>query len=244
MHHVSQLTALCGENALELAAVLFLAGLAGGFAHCGPMCGPFVLVQVAGTRPRALLARLAGAALLPFHLGRLATYTALGALAGAVGAAMFAVTGLRIAFTGLLTLAAALFILQAIRTMAPALFPPGRHPIGQGFAHLVVGRAARFLGHPEHARGFALGIVLGFLPCGFLYGALAAAAASGSAASGALVMAAFVLGTAPSLAAVGLVGHAMAARWTFVRARLLGPVFFINGVLLALMAARALSELL
>ena len=45
--------------------------------------------------------------------------------------------------------------------------------------------------------GYPLGVVLGFLPCGFLYAALATTAASGSPLLGALGMLAFGLGTAP-----------------------------------------------
>ena len=71
-----------------LLASLFLAGLAVSASHCAGMCGPFVLAQV-GTRLAAmplqratLLTRLSGMALLPYHLGRATTYTALGAVAG------------------------------------------------------------------------------------------------------------------------------------------------------------------
>nr|WP_277905323.1 sulfite exporter TauE/SafE family protein [Pararhodospirillum photometricum] len=58
-----------------------------------------------------------------------------------------------------------------------------------------------------------MGVVLGFLPCGLLYGAIAAAAASGSALGGALGMAAFTLGTLPGLWAIGLIGHVVSQHW-------------------------------
>ena len=41
---------------------------------------------------------------------------------------------------------------------------------------------------PSGWRHYALGVALGFLPCGLLYGALAAAAAAGAAVSGAFAM--------------------------------------------------------
>ena len=60
---------------------------------------------------------------------------------------------------------------------------------------------------------YLLGLALGFLPCGFLYAAIAAAAASAQPGMGAVSMAAFGLGTAPVLMAVGITGHAAGRRW-------------------------------
>jgi hypothetical protein len=52
--------------------------------------------------------------------------------------------------------------------------------------------------------GYLLGVALGFLPCGFLYAALAAAAATADPLQGALAMLAFGLGTVPALVLVGI----------------------------------------
>ena len=56
-----------------LVLALFMAGLVGSAGHCAGMCGPFVLAQVGA---RTQLNRLAGSALLPYHLGRGTTYIA------------------------------------------------------------------------------------------------------------------------------------------------------------------------
>jgi len=37
-----------GQPAGSIIALLFMTGLVAGFAHCGPMCGPFVMAQTAG----------------------------------------------------------------------------------------------------------------------------------------------------------------------------------------------------
>ena len=79
------LGALCGgpEGAASVLG-LFLAGLAGSPLHCAPMCGPFVLARAAGRLanvPAGRLCerqRLLSGALLPYHLGRIGTYAALG----------------------------------------------------------------------------------------------------------------------------------------------------------------------
>jgi hypothetical protein len=94
MELIAKLTALCGEGLHGLSSLpaglplsLFLAGLAGSLVHCVGMCGPFVLTQVvadAGSSRQGSYGewrRLGGASLAPYHLGRLTTYTALGAIA-------------------------------------------------------------------------------------------------------------------------------------------------------------------
>jgi sulfite exporter TauE/SafE len=62
-----------------------------------------------------------------------------------------------------------------------------------------------------------VGIMNGFLPCGLVYAALAAAAARGSAGEAMLGMMVFGLGTWPALGALGIAGSALGPG---VRARL------------------------
>jgi len=91
---------------------------------------------------------------------------------------------------------------------------------------------------PTGWRGYALGVALGFLPCGLLYGAIAAAAATGTALAGALAMAAFAAGTVPTLLAVGLGGHLAARRWQAAAARALPILMLVNAAVLAVLAWR------
>ena len=87
----------------------------------------------------------------------------------------------------------------------------------------------------------SLGLVLGFLPCGLLYGALAAAAASASALGGLFAMAAFALGTIPALLAVGLAGHFAARRWQPAAAKVGAYLMIINSAVLAWFAWRLVA---
>ena len=93
-----------------------------------------------------------------------------------------------------LLIAACLMTLQAfgLAVGAPS-------PLTSGLARLAGPLSSS---HRPAAR-YALGVVLGFLPCGLLYGALAAAGGTASGRDGALAMAAFALGTVPALMAVG-----------------------------------------
>ena len=219
-----------------LVGALLLAGLAGGAAHCAGMCGPFVLAQTAG-RLAAVpaerfgpLTRLGGALLLPYHLGRMTTYAGLGALGAALAGSLSELAwlgGLKVALLGM----AALLMLAAALEQAELRLPK---PAAGRLAGLSTRLARPLLAGPAGpARGFALGIALGFLPCGFLYGALAAAAAGGDPIIGAAAMAAFALGTAPSLFAVALLGEAAGRRWRRIAARFAPAAFTANAVLLA-----------
>lgn len=206
-----EIVAFCGahpEAALMLPA-MFLAGLTGGVVHCAPMCGPFVLGQVAGNMARVPgtrlceLSRLRSALLLPYHAGRLLTYAALGATAGA-----FAGIILRLQWMPALVLflAGVMFASSALARVLPGLrrLTIARKP-GNWSSRLA--RLGGRVNRSKWSGGLVLGLVLGFLPCGMLYAALMAAAASGSAVTGAAAMLAFGLGTVPALLAVGVAGQ-------------------------------------
>lgn len=219
---------LCGSPGV-IAGGLFLTALLGSFAHCMPMCGPFVLMQSRETDGPSLR-RLAGALLLRYHAGRLATYIALGAIAGAAGEVLTVHWPLAI----LLGIAALAFLLQALAQLI-ALPTGPLAALTRPLADFVVPLAAR------RPSGFRLGLLLGLLPCGFLYAALAAAAATGSIAGGASAMAAFGAGTVPSLVAVGLTGRSLARRWRRWAAEGLALLFLLNALTLSAAALHLVS---
>jgi sulfite exporter TauE/SafE len=208
-----------------LILALFMAGLVGSAGHCAGMCGPFVLAQVGA---RAQIARVAGAALLPYHLGRGTTYIALGALLAAPIGLLSRLEQLRWIPAAMLAAAAALFLLQALRGWSVA---GGRAP---GFLRHAGGLFARPLG----MRGYALGVVLGFLPCGLLYAALGAAAATADPLAAAAGMFGFVLGTTPMLVAIGMLGHGATGHWRDLARKAMPVIAAVNAVVLLAMAWR------
>lgn len=146
------------------------------------MCGPFA---AACARPAAGLAF--------WHAGRILSYAALGAAAGAAGAILPGPAWLPalLALLFLVLFAAALAgLLPEPRVVLPGLASAGRL-LREGR-----GPAARF--------GF--GLVNGVIPCGLVYSALSIPVALARPLPGALAMLAFGIGTLPavSIAALGL----------------------------------------
>jgi len=175
---------------------LFLVGLLGG-THCAGMCGGIVgALAVQAPRERAAL---------PIHfaynLGRIASYAAAGALAGAVGYAFGALLpvqrGLYL-FASLMLVTLGFYLLGMTRALAFA------ERGGQKLWARIQPATRRFLPVRGPAQAFPLGMLWGWLPCGLVYSALTTALAAGSAARGALLMLAFGLGTLPNLLLAGL----------------------------------------
>lgn len=223
-----------GVLPVSLPLSLFVAGLAGSLMHCIGMCGPFVLGQVAADAGRATggygeWQRLAGAALVPYHLGRLTTYMALGAAAGAVTALFASTAGFGWVSAALLVVAALLMVLQALGLALGATSP---------WSGLVAGLARPLSLSRKPAGRYALGLVLGLLPCGLLYGALAAAAGTGNPYDGAIAMAAFGSGTLPALVGVGWLGLLLRRRLQGVARWVATPLLVFNALVMLSLASQ------
>ncbi|MGE4280294.1 MAG: sulfite exporter TauE/SafE family protein [Magnetospirillum sp.] len=195
---------------------LFLTGVIGSLSHCAGMCGPFVLSQVAArleSLPAAKMnefRRLTGAALLPYHLGRATTYGLLGALAGWAAGTLSGGGVFRYVAGGLLALAALFLVGMAIPRLKGLLGGGGGE---SWWSRHVAGLAKPLFATPTGWRGWMLGVLLGFIPCGLLYAALAASAASGDPLASAFGMLAFAAGTVPVLVVVGGIGHFAIGQW-------------------------------
>lgn len=157
-----------------------VAGIAGA-PHCLGMCG--ALACAAGERP---------AHQLGYHLGRIGTYAALGALSGTIGQI---VPGPPWVGTAL----AAVLLVGFAASLAGLLPEPRALP---GLARL----GAAFARRSDLGSRVALGVVNGLLPCGLVYATLSLAVAAADPVRGASVMVVFGACTVPALAvaAVGL----------------------------------------
>ena len=172
---------------------LFAVGLLTGF-HCAGMCGALAISAARGRARPWVAATL-------YNAGRLAVYVAIGAVAGALGAAFHVGPRVR----GALLLVAALAMLFiAARSLG---WMPFAARISQRRD-----RPARRQRGPTVLRPLLVGAANGFMPCGPLQSVQIWALASGGAAHGAAAMLAFGLGTVPALFAVGVAAGFFAQR--------------------------------
>jgi len=189
-----------------------LVGLAGG-VHCASMCGGVVtalssqtprpgarVIPIVAADPRGRRAAL----ILSYNAGRIATYSALGALAGTLGSAS-------LLLQGVLPIERVLFVLANLLMIAIGLYLFGVFPalskievLGGALWQRIKPALAWVLPADTPRRGALLGLLWGFVPCGMVYTMLLTALVSGSATRGALVMLAFGLGTLPNLLGLGL----------------------------------------
>jgi sulfite exporter TauE/SafE len=179
----------------------FFLGLAGS-AHCVAMCG-----GIASALDRVATGkgwhRLGAHAL--YALGRLGSYSILGALVGALGLALSKTVAPGLLPQLQLATRWGVGLLLIVFAIGIAGFRPLRGV--ERFGHAVWRRLqplARPLARlPGPLRTLGLGALWGFIPCGMVYGASAVAAVTGSAAQGASFMAAFGLGTVPAVLSTG-----------------------------------------
>ena len=179
--------------ALEFPAIFGL-GLVSGL-HCLQMCGPIVLCySLKLRREEAVRAHLA------YNSGRILTYMFLGALAGAAGGGL----GMLGRMAGL---ASGARIFAGAAMLAAGVAMIGFFPKSGLVRIQSRGRFSRLVSRLVLApRGkFALGLTLGFLPCGLVYAALLKAVETAAPAAGALTMLAFGTGTAAALLGMGFV---------------------------------------
>jgi uncharacterized protein len=166
-----------------------------GSIHCAQMCGPIVLsYSVASPSSPRRLALLHTC----YNLGRIVTYTVLGAAAGAAGGMFGSAANLVGVEKGAMLAAGILMMVGGLLQFGKLLRITGR-----GFSERLFGGAGKLINSPSPLSKFGLGLLLGLLPCGLLWAAIVKAAGTASPLVGAASMAAFGLGTSGALGALG-----------------------------------------
>ena len=235
-------------NALSLVP-MFLVGLAGS-VHCIGMCGGIVgalsisggsaparpVIAIAVARPASQTTSPSNVLrVLAYNGGRIASYMLAGALAGSLaGAGMLHLASLQVAgywLANLMLVALGLYLMDAWRGLA-RLEAAGN----------VVWRRVRPLLKPlmpmdTPFKALAVGGLWGWVPCGMVYSALLTAMMQGSALNGAAAMAAFGLGTLPTLLGMGLLGTRLRAQMQRRPMRIASGLLVLGFGLLGLLRA-------
>ncbi len=192
---------------------MLLSGLAGGFGHCISMCGPVVGALSVGETRKGILH------ILLYNLGRITTYTILGAMVGLSGSFLILTASIEQLQRAIMIIAGLSIILMGLSTAEWLPLPPQKKGCNPG-SSLMQKIMALFKVPRSIGAYYPMGIVLGFLPCGLTYTALLAAARAAMEAhhpftgmlQGALMMLLFGIGTAPALILVGKVVNTISNR--------------------------------
>lgn len=197
---------------MELLAAGFIIGFMGSL-HCVGMCGPLALALHANAPGNNVVNGLI------YNAGRIITYAILGIGLSLIGST-FISAGFQQAvsiITGCIILVI-LFIPAAIQNKFPA----------SGLLHAWVNRLKKIwsgiLRSHTKASVLAGGIINGFLPCGLVYVALAAALNTHTVSEGAFFMTMFGIGTVPAMLMAGTAGKILSTP-VRLRIRKVIPVF-------------------
>lgn len=203
----------------------FSAGLAGS-GHCLGMCGGIVTALALSRRELGAAERFL--LNIQYHAGRIATYTLLGFIAGlATYAGMVDVLKPVVEW---LFLAANLFVAALGLFTVLGLRSFGLSALDGAGCGFLMKQFTLLTGRTSLPAALPAGLLMGFLPCGLVYGVLIAAATSGSALKGGSMMLAFGCGTLPALLTYGQVASTLSAmgRETFQRS--MGGVVALLGI--------------
>lgn len=183
-----------------LVTAVFVTSLLGS-VHCAGMCGGIVALCVGGRPVRQGPWAVHGA----YHLGRLLTYSTLGAASGAIGQAVdFGGSSVGVTRAAAIVAGTTMILFGIGALMRAGGFRLGCvRPPAWMQRSLQRGMAAG-RDWPPVARGGLFGALTGLLPCGWLYAFVITSAGTGSVWLGALTMAVFWAGTVPILLAVGV----------------------------------------
>lgn len=178
-----------------------IAGFLGG-GHCIGMCGGIVSALSFALPPSQRNPVKIASLMLSYNLGRIASYSFAGFLAGLLGQAL--VDQLPSLTFFLRWLAVVMLVLMAFY-------------IGKWWQILIKAEAAgkflwrfleplgrRLMPVTNPGRALIIGAIWGWLPCGLVYSMLILSLSSGSGLNGGLIMLFFGLGTLPTLFVVGV----------------------------------------
>ncbi|BAY25437.1 ferric reductase domain-containing protein [Calothrix sp. NIES-2100] len=191
--------------------LITILGFLGSFGHCFGMCGPLTMAFSLSHQEETRDWRQQ----LKFHillnLGRMLSYTLVGAGIGALGSVL--IEGGQLAGIGselrrwIAIVTGLMLIWFGLGQLKPHLLPriPVLHPLLQGKLHNRLSKEMVNLSlQTRWWTPAMLGMTWGFMPCGFLYAAQIKAAQTGNLWMGGATMLAFGLGTLPTMLGVGV----------------------------------------
>ena len=210
----------------SLIYMAFVTGLLG-TGHCIGMCGGLVSalsLSEAGRQGGWFFHLL-------YNLGRISTYTFIGAVVGWLGSALAYTDRFKMVTRSLLIGSDIFVILVGLGTAGLFTWLNVSKLDFPGPMKAMTLAVAGLRRLPPAISALPLGLLFGFIPCGYLYAVAITAAQSASVATGALMLFAFGLGTAPALLLFGGAAHWLSGRARTWMLRIAGLVVAGMGVI-------------
>ena len=221
---------------LDLLLVIAL-GFLGSFGHCIGMCGPLTVAFALSQQDRNPEKFNSWRFHLLLNIGRIISYSIVGAALGGLGSAFVAsgqLAGIGSNFRQIMAIFTGILLIWfGLGQIKPNWLPrlPYLHPL-QGIIHNRLNSGMdRLASQRRWWTPALLGGVWGLIPCGFLYAAQLKAVETGNLLLGAVTMFCFGLGTTPSMLGVGVSASKISADRRSQLFRLGGWVTLAIGIL-------------
>lgn len=179
----------------------FSLGFFGGFGHCIFMCNPFVIYIASKFAPntpgylRFLIPQI------KYNIGRIITYAILGLIFGSISS----ITSL---FSNMIIFQKVISIFAGLFLMLYAFFDlSGFKFISKLEDNLITRKIRGLISRFQFNSPFITGIVLGFLPCGLLYGALIGVSSLNNPIKSSFALSLFGFGTSFAMIIIALFGN-------------------------------------
>ncbi len=185
-------------DSIDLISIVTVAFL-GSVGHCIGMCGGIVIAYSSAKIDGKSSKLSQGVAHLTYSFGRVTTYTAMGAVFGAIGGVL---SFNNIAIATLTILAGIFMVLAGLSLIGKLNFLTKlEHSFSKTAWYQKLFR--EIIASKSLLSFYMLGLLNGLLPCGLVYFFAVTAASTGSPLWGAIVMFIFGLSTIPSLFTLG-----------------------------------------
>ena len=180
----------------------FIIGLVGSL-HCIGMCGPIVLALPSNefSKIKIISTRLL------YNFGRVITYSLLGLIFGIIGSRI-EVFGLQQISSIGLGIVMIFYVLIPKRVVDLAI----NIKLVNSISRLLKNSFRKLLNKTSYSSFFLIGVLNGFLPCGFVYVGIAGALIAGSLIDSAIYMFLFGIGTIPVMFLTSLIPSFMGVK--------------------------------
>lgn len=178
---------------------IILIAVLGSFGHCVGMCGGIVIAYSSTKIANDWSKTKQSISHLLYSLGRITTYTILGAIFGAIGSVVtfsYFANGLLLLLTGVLMVLVGFSLMGKFKFLTLL-----EHSVSKMKWYQLTFR--KLISSNSLGSFYILGLLNGLLPCGFVYVFAITAASTASALWGATVMLIFGLSTLPALFSLG-----------------------------------------